>query len=59
MLDPLHQYNIYRCDRSDRTGGGVCAMVPASIKSNEHQLNDEERNYSWAVDVKLCASIHS
>ena len=43
MLDPLHQYNIYRCDRSDRTGGGVCAMVPASIKSNEHHLNDEER----------------
>ena len=43
MPDPQHQYNIYRNDRSDRTGGGVCAMVPASIKSNEHHSDDDER----------------
>ena len=48
MLDPRHLCTIFRCDRTDRPGGGVCsvcAMLPHNIKclvqsfsNNENQL---------------------
>ena len=32
LLDPERKYHIFRCDRSDRRGGGVCILV-------NHELN--------------------
>ena len=43
MLDPRQQFEIYRCDRQVRTGGGVCAMIPTIYKSHEHTFSNDER----------------
>ena len=32
MLDPSHIYQIFRHDRSNRVGGGVCALVANTIR---------------------------
>ena len=41
MLDPDHQFSIYRNDRSPSIGGGVCVFIHSSIKCHEIQLSDE------------------
>ena len=43
MLDPRQTFHIFRGDRVDRTGGGVCALIPKSIRCSEHVRNTNER----------------
>ena len=42
-LDPHQSFHIFRDDRANRTGGGVCALIPKSIRCSEHVLNANER----------------
>ena len=45
MLDPHQSFHIFRHDRADRTGGGVCAaLIPKSIRCSEHFINSNERD---------------
>ena len=32
MIDQCGQYQVFRCDRLDRMGGGVCIMIDRAIK---------------------------
>ena len=44
MLDPRNLFNIFRCDRTDRAGGGVCAMIPKKFRSHEHRLSPDDQS---------------
>jgi hypothetical protein len=33
LIDPLSKYTVYRCDRKNRDGGGVCILVSKHISS--------------------------
>ena len=55
MLDPRQLFNIYRCDRDDRRGGGVCALIPKSFKSHLHVLSDDDKNLLDNSDCEILA----
>jgi hypothetical protein len=38
LLDPQHKYNIFRQDRSDSRGGGVCVFVAKHLNCVEIEL---------------------
>ena len=42
MLDPHNHFNIFRCVRLDRSGGGVCALIPLQYKCHEHVFSDND-----------------
>ena len=42
MLDPRHHFNIFRCDRPGRSGGGVCAMISLQYKCHERVFSDDD-----------------
>ena len=44
MLDPSHLYQIFRHDRSNRVGGGVCVMVANAIKCVKLSLSYVDEN---------------
>ena len=33
LLDPEGKYHIFRCDRNERRGGGVCAFVSRELNA--------------------------
>jgi len=35
LIDPDCQYNIIRCDRKDRIGGGVCVLISKELQYSE------------------------
>ena len=39
MLDPENMYQIFRCDRSQTVGGGVCILVSNRINAYEVKLH--------------------
>ena len=43
MIDPRHLYTIHRCDRANRLGGGVLALIPGQYKTSDHSLSDYQR----------------
>ena len=59
MLDPQHQYDIYRCDRIDRVGGGVCALISKSFRSSEHSLSEIQRDLMSKSGCEVvCFDLH-
>ena len=50
MLDPENRFHVFRRDRLDRSGGGVCALISNSIKCC---LND----FYISGDLNLCEYI--
>ena len=41
IIDPLHLFNIVRCDRSVRSGGGVCILIRKSLHYAEITTNSK------------------
>ena len=53
MLDPRNLFNIFRCDRVGRAGGGVCAMFPRKFRSHEHRLSPDDHSISMKSGCEL------
>ena len=53
MLDPSHLYQIFRHDRSNRVGGGVCVMVANAIKCVKLSLSPVDENLLIHSDCEL------
>ncbi|MFZ2539529.1 MAG: reverse transcriptase family protein, partial [Oscillospiraceae bacterium] len=41
MLDPHNCFNVFRCDRVNQTGGGVCVFISHEYKSRQISLKSE------------------
>ena len=48
LLDPENKYALFRCDRINSTGGGVCAFVAKHLTAVEVNLTDSFPN------VEMC-----
>ena len=44
MFDQHGRCQIFRCDRPDRVGGGVCAMIEKGIKCTRLTLSDTDQS---------------
>ena len=53
MLDPDNQYHVFRCDRLNRTGGGVCALVSNLIKCHQIPFSGECHKFLQASDCQI------
>ena len=53
MLDPDNKYYVFRCDRLNRTGGGVCALVSNLIKCHQISFSDECNKFLQASDCQI------
>jgi len=41
ILDPLHMFNIVRCDQNLWNGGGVCILIKKSLNYAEIAVDDQ------------------
>lgn len=58
----LEGFNIFRCDREERKGGGICAWIKSDILSTEisrHQCDDYESLWLKARPARLPREISS
>ena len=39
LLDPMERFSVVRCDRRDRVGGGVCAIIPKHFRYTVLNIN--------------------
>ena len=47
LLDPMKRFSVIRCNRRDRAGGGVCAIIP------------KHSRYSTVLNINLIESLKS
>ena len=55
MINLDDQFQIFRCDRISRRGGGVCALVSNELKCVRLNLSDRNRSL---LDQSQCELIH-
>ena len=53
MFDQHGRYQIFRCDRPDRVGGGVCAMIEKGIKCTRLTLSDTDQSLLLSSKCEL------
>jgi len=59
ILDPLHMFNIVRCDRNLRSGGGVCILIKKSLNYAEIAVDDQFNLLEiCCIDIILGTHLH-
>jgi len=59
IIDPLHIFNIVRCDRNFRNGGGVCILIKKSLNYAEIVVDDQFNILEvCCIDIIFGAHLH-
>ena len=53
LLDPKHEYSVFRNDRSKHRGGGVCVFIASGLNCHEITLSSSEHFDNEAIDLMM------